>query len=194
MVPNMNLEAALFICFTVVALYGVLRITRSVSPPLSYKKKNLLTGPDHDFFQLLKEALPECHIFPRLAMKDLIQPTGDWRSRKAGAARIARAHIGYAVFDEEMQLISVVELDVRSHRVKKQRSRDKYFATANIPVARFRANSMPSIIAIRKQVFRKLSQRGPHRLGEEQTLAYMKTPVPDMPEAFVVGNIRRANK
>lgn len=177
MFSNLYLKA-MFVCFLAVALYALLHCTRS-SPPVSYKKKKLMTAPDQDFFRMLKEALPECHIFPRLALADLIQPIGSWRNRQAGKARIEKAHIGYAIFDDRMELISVVELDKRSHHRSRQRARDKHLTAVGIPVVRFRSDSMPSVLGIRNKVFGKRPQRVRYSSPIGQEIPYTKPSSPD---------------
>lgn len=119
---------------------------------LRYRKKTLLTGSELEFFLCLKRALPECVVAPKVAATALIEPVGIGPARQAALARIASHRVGYAIFDDQMQLLVIVELD---HRRRKRTSvaADRYFADAGIRTLRFSAKQLPSDLRIRSAVF-----------------------------------------
>lgn len=120
---------------------------------LRYRKKAMLTGSELEFFHCLRRALPECVVAPQIAATALMEPVGIGRTRQAALALIAPRRVGYAVFDEQMQLLTVVELDHRSRRKRADAAMDQYFADAGIGTLRFSAKQMPSDSHIRSCVF-----------------------------------------
>lgn len=122
-------------------------------PAVHYRKKRLLTGPEQEFFYRLRQALPGCVVCPEIAVSALIEPTGTGLIRKTGYDNIKGKKVGYAVFDEQMQLIVVVELDYRSRPSRKAVARDAYFAEAGIRTVRFQARRLPSEAKIQGSIY-----------------------------------------
>ena len=118
-----------------------------------YRKKRLLTGPEQEFFYRLRQALPGCIVCPQMAVSALIEPTGTGLIRKTGYDNIKGKKVGYAVFDEQMQLLVVVELDYRSRLSRKAVARDACFAEAGIQTVRFQARRLPSEAKIQSSVY-----------------------------------------
>lgn len=121
--------------------------------PARYRKKNVLTGSEREFFYRLRQALPECVICPQVAVSALIEPTGIGSARKAGLDRIKGKRVGYAVFDEEMHLMAIIEVDHRSRTTRKDAARDAYFANAGIRTVRFQAKRLPSEVKIKSSIY-----------------------------------------
>jgi hypothetical protein len=143
-------EITILIAAVVAAVLLWLAINRDKQP--RYRRKSVLTGSDLDFFHRLQSALPECHVFPQVAMSALVDPMGRGRARQAAIESIVAKRVGYAVFDEEMQLLAVVELNHRSRVTRKDAARDEYFASAGIQTIRFQARHLPSEAKIRQSV------------------------------------------
>ncbi|HJV73378.1 MAG TPA: DUF2726 domain-containing protein [Noviherbaspirillum sp.] len=118
-----------------------------------YRKKRLLTGPEQEFFYRLRQALPDCVICPRIAVSALIEPSGTGLIRKSGRDNIKGKKVGYAVFDEQMQLLVVVELDHRSRPSRSAVARDAFFAEAGIRTVRFAARRLPSAAKIHDSIY-----------------------------------------
>jgi hypothetical protein len=117
-----------------------------------YRKRTMLAGSDLEFFYRLQRALPACHIFPQVAMSALIEPIGIGKVRQSAFARIVGKQVGYAVFDEEMKLLAVVELDYRSRLSRRDVCRDAYFSGAGIKTVRFQSKRKPSESRIKASV------------------------------------------
>ncbi|HVL77390.1 MAG TPA: DUF2726 domain-containing protein [Noviherbaspirillum sp.] len=121
--------------------------------PARFRARPILTGSALEFLFRLKRALPECTVCPQVAATSLLEPLGVGRARKAALSRIVGRRVGYAVFDEEMQLIAVIELDHRPRLTRREAECDSYFSEAGVPVLRFRQQQMPSVSKIRSSVF-----------------------------------------
>lgn len=136
--------------------------------PLRFRSKAALTGVEREFFFRLRDALPSCQVCPQLAVSALIEPAGIGAARRRALERIAGQRVGYAVFDVDMRLIAVVELDHRSRTTRRDVARDKYFSSAGIRTVRFRAKCLPSELKIRKHIFAKTEpgSRSYHGRGE----------------------------
>lgn len=131
--------------------------------PLRFRSKAALTGVEREFFFRLRDALPTCQVCPQLAVSALIEPIGIGAARRRALESIAGKRVGYAVFDEDMRLIAVVELDHGSRTVRDDAARDKYFSSAGIHTVRFNAKCLPSALKIRKCIFARAESAGhPH--------------------------------
>src|SRR5688572_23863995 len=95
-----------------ILLLAVMRI--GAVDAIRYRKRQLLAGTDLEFFYRLQRALPNCHIFPQVAISALLEPVGVGKIRQSALARILGKGVGYAVLDEHMKLLAIVELDYRS--------------------------------------------------------------------------------
>lgn len=118
-----------------------------------YRQKTFLVGCELEFFRRLQQALPQCLIFPHVAIPALIEPVGIGNTRKAALALIENRRVGYAVFDQDMWLLAVVELNHRSRRTRGEVARDGYFTSAGIRALRFNAQRLPSEAGIQSAVF-----------------------------------------
>ncbi|HEY0847389.1 MAG TPA: DUF2726 domain-containing protein, partial [Noviherbaspirillum sp.] len=131
--------------FAAIILGGLLyRLVATRVVPARYRRKAILTGGERDFFFRLQEALPECVVCPQVAVSALLEPVGVGKLRQAAVDCIDGKRVGYAVFDRDMQLIAVVELDHRTRTSRRAAARDAYFAGAGIKTVRFQSKRLPS--------------------------------------------------
>ncbi len=133
--------------------------------PARYRTKNLLTGRERDFFYRLRRALPDCLVFARMPLSALIEPTGIGSMRKAAHAAIEGLKVGYAVFDMNMQLVAVVELDHGVRLSRRATVRDAYLAGAGVRVVRFPARRLPSEANIHATIYSRPDLAGKGRPG-----------------------------
>ncbi len=131
--------------------------------PLRFRQKTVLIGSELDFFFCLRQALPGYIVCPQVAVSALIEPTGIGPARQEALARIAGERVGYAVFDEEMRLITVVELNHRSRIKRRDAARDAYFSSAGIATVRFHAKRLPSAAQIQSSILAKTQARNRER-------------------------------
>lgn len=120
--------------------------------PVRFRRKSVLIGGERDFFFCLRQALPTCIVCPQVAVSALIEPAGSGPARRQALMRIAGERVGYAILDEEMRLIAVVELDRRSRIKRRDAAREAYFASAGIKTVRFQAKHLPSATQIQASI------------------------------------------
>ncbi len=121
--------------------------------PARFRARQVVTGGGLEFLFLLRDALPECVVCPQIAATSLLEPLGTGAARKQALSRIVGRRVGYAVFDEEMQLLAVIELDHRPRLTRREAECDGYFLEAGIQTLRFDPRRMPSAAKIRAAVF-----------------------------------------
>jgi hypothetical protein len=158
-------EAVVFALIVGAGLAGWFVLNRD--RPLRFRARQVVTGTGLEFLFRLKRALPECTVCPQIAATSLLEPLGMGVGRKAALSRIVGRRVGYAVFDAEMKLIVVIELDHRPRLTRREAECDRYFADAGIKTLRFHPKRMPSGEKIRASVF-------PRGRGERAA-----SPVPD---------------
>ena len=78
------------------------------------------------------------------AVSALIEPAGSGPARKAALDRIKAEKVGYAVFDEQMELMAVVELDHRVHLLVGVEHDARHPARAGAEDLDIRANFQPA--------------------------------------------------
>ena len=148
------MDMAETILFVTMVFGGLaLWLTLGREQPVRFRRKQVLTGGDLEFFYHLRYALPECLVCPQVAVAALIAPAGMGKMRQAALDGMYRKRVGYAVFDEDMKLVAVVELDHRSRPTRNDVARDAAFATAGIRTIRFHAKRMPSETKIRSCIY-----------------------------------------
>lgn len=121
--------------------------------PVHFRRRPILTGNNLEFFIRLKRALPECSVFPQVAATALLEPMGMGTTRKQALGRIAGRRVGFAVFDEHLQLAVVIELDHRPRLTRREAECESYFSKAGIRTLRFHTRRLPSEEKIRLGVF-----------------------------------------
>ena len=149
-----------------------------------FREKAMLTGPDVEFFRLLRRALPDCIICPRVALSALIEPSGVGMLRQTAHADIVGKRVGYAVFDEDMILLAVIELDYRSRPGRKAVRQDACLASAGIRSLRFQAKRLPSEAKLCSMLFSRSafpSTRRPHFESSDQPAQYIEFKLPKTP-------------
>jgi hypothetical protein len=120
---------------------------------LRYRRKTMLAGCELEFFHRLQQALPECVIAPQVGLGALMEPIGIGRTRQTALALIAFRRVGYAVFDEQMELLTVIELDHHARPRRTEVKIERYLAGVGIRTVRFSAKHPPSETRIRNRVF-----------------------------------------
>lgn len=158
--------------------------------PFRFREKPVLTGGELEFFFHLRDALPECMICPQVAVSVLIEPAGAGPLRQKALACISGKRVGYAVFDEDMQLLTVVEYDHHGRRKRSDVLRDAWFASAGVRTIRFHAKHLPSAAAIKSRIFaraetKSISHYIDYRLNKEVERKSRKTGWPNTVNAHL---------
>ena len=120
----------------------------------AYQSRALMTENEAEFFGRLIVELPDCYVFPQVALSALIQAaTTDKKRAYSDHLRIAQQRVDYVVCDRGCQIIAVVELDDRTHPHAKDAVRDGRLLQAGIRTVRFQSRSKPTAEVIRAEVF-----------------------------------------
>lgn len=151
-------EAIVFALIISVGLAGWFAVNRD--RPVRFRARQVVTGTGLEFYFRLKRALPECTVCPQVAATSLLEPLGMGTRRKAALHRIVGRRVGYAVFDTDMQLIVVIELDHRPRLTRREAECERYFNEAGIRTFRFHPKRMPSDEKIRASVFPRARREG----------------------------------
>ena len=127
--------------------------------PVRYRKKAMLTGADRELFHRLREALPECHICPQVGLSALIEPTGMGKIRKAAIDMVRGKRVGHAVFDEDMNLLVVVEFVHKKRGSRVDVAVKSALSSAGIRVLRVEPKHLPSAAGIRSRVYQRTATK-----------------------------------
>jgi hypothetical protein len=170
------METFVFLTIILAGLLG--RFAMAQMTPARYRKKTVLTGGERDLYFRLRHALPECHVCPQVAASALLEPAGMGKVRQRAMSALGGKRVGYAVFDQDMNLLAVVELAHRSRPTRLELAREKCFASADIRTVRFHAKRLPSENKIRASIFERGSAMPArrHSLDAGGELEFRKSP------------------
>lgn len=119
--------------------------------------REVMTPNETEFFSRLKLALPDFEVIPQVAMSALLdvalpaQHPDYWPIRKA----FSQKTVDYVVCHKgTMQVITVVELDDRTHDSKqaKDAARDAMLLNAGVKTIRWDSRAKPNTTEIRREV------------------------------------------
>ncbi len=156
---NVSLKITLIIA-AVFVIGGVIVVIQELffgAPRYRYQAQDILTPNELEFFGRLRRAAPELYFFPQVAMSALVSPVpSESKHRMAAFRRISQKRVDYAVFTEDMLLVCIVELDDKTHDLKKDAIRDEIFETAGIHTVRWHSRNKPDEDEIREQLHKLL--------------------------------------
>lgn len=116
------------------------------------RKKKLLTDNENEFMRRLEQALPEFHVMAQVSMGALMDPSPQYEHLRF---KYASKIVDYVVCHKDSkEVIALIELDDRTHDVKKDadQARDMLTASAGYKTLRWDSRRKPSVPQIRKQV------------------------------------------
>ncbi len=149
---KINLAMVVVVVAVFVILAALARLTANGRTG-SYKRRNLLTDNELEFFDRLVKALPAHYIFPQVAMSALLEASsGDKKIAHSDRLRIAQQRVDYVICDSRCKVVAVVELDDRTHSRTKDNVRDSRLEKAGIRTVRFQSRNKPTIDLIRTSV------------------------------------------
>jgi len=115
----------------------------------NYRAKRIMSSNEMEFFQRLLRANPDGYVFPQVAFSALLEPSS--RNKWAAFKYIAQKRVDYAIYNNKLELLCIVELDDRTHNPKKDAQRDAAFASAGIVTLRWQSTNKPDEHEIRTQ-------------------------------------------
>ena len=105
---------------------------------LHYRKKYLLTKNEYSFFQMIKPVVQKkhLHILCKIRLADLIEPlpNSDRSEWFSDFNKIKSKHIDFALADDNMHIILLIELEDRSHEKTERIERDDFVSSVLIQV------------------------------------------------------------
>lgn len=124
-----------------------------------YRQTPIMTNNELEFFGRLQRALPECYVFPQIAMSALITPLTKGRRWQTDFMRISQKRVDWALYAKAgLRLVAIIELDDATHDKDKDAARDKLTGSAGIRTLRFESRSKPHENEIRRICLRLLSK------------------------------------
>jgi len=125
-----------------------------------YKKKELLTDNEREFFLRLQRALAGYVICPQVSMGAILQPNVSRKDNKRYfqiLGTFSQKIIDYVICDPKtLQVLAIVELDDRSHSIEKDKKRDQMLESAGYKLMRWQSKKKPTEEEIRTEFIQLL--------------------------------------
>ena len=143
--------ALLFLTCVVLAL---LLAARRKKPVFRVAKRAFLTDNEKEFLLRLEEAFPEHRVMAQVSMGALMAPDvrGGGSEYLSIRSRFAQKVVDYVVLDDALEVVALVELDDRTHRLEKDAVRDAMTAAAGYVTLRYRSREKPPPKTIRAEL------------------------------------------
>lgn len=115
--------------------------TNNTTKIYPYKKRNILTNTEYNFYKTLKEECDKQNfiICPKVRMEDFLEVTTR-NERFKYRGYIKSRHIDFIICNQEMKMLCGIELDDYSHYNRKAQKNDKFkndvFKSIDIPLYR----------------------------------------------------------
>jgi len=151
--PFLPSGPGLWIAGGLLVVSGILALLHVAQRP-RFKPHPLMTRNEREFYTRLLAAFPECQIWPQVPVLALLQPDARENSRAfwRGFRMISNARVDWVIV-KDLEVLAIIELDDRTHNVRKDAKRDQIFASCGYRVVRFNAKQRPAPEQIRKTVF-----------------------------------------
>lgn len=121
-----------------------------------YEEKPVLNKGESVLFGRLCRALPNCYIFPHVALSHLMEPSeGDYRRNPEPYDRLARLHVDYVVCDGDLEPVCVIIMEAdaaHASAAENNALRDRCLNSASIKVIRWNASNKPSVEQISRAI------------------------------------------
>lgn len=128
---------------------------------LPYRQAPVMSRYELEMFERIKTALPECEIFPQVPLASFIRIDAQRAGKRLATNsyrwqnRIGQQRVDFlACLRRDMSTVAAIELDDPSHeKAEAQRrdaKKDKSLSDANVPLIRWRVESMPDAEEIRR--------------------------------------------
>ena len=136
--------------------------TKKRAPEGKYKRREIMTDNEMEFFGRLVAALPDHYIFPQVAMPALLAPASNDRKRAYGERQsIAQQRTDYVICNRRCEVVAVVELDDKTHSQARDEVRDGRLAQGGYRTVRFQSRQKPPAAAIRAAILPRVAPAAP---------------------------------
>lgn len=144
------------------ALFGLFLLVlwwwRRPPSPVGFRvvRRALLTDNEIDFLERLEAAFPEYRVFCQVSMGALMAPDvpGGSPDFLAIRGRFAQKVVDFVLLDGALEVVALVELDDRTHRVERDAERDAMTASAGYVTLRYQSRAKPEPAALRDELRR----------------------------------------
>lgn len=123
-----------------------------ISKPWPYRKVPLMTAVEKKFYWLLKDALPDYHIFSQVQLSQVIRPPKG-RDEFKWLNKIWCMSLDYVILDQQLETLAVIELDDKTHLLKRRQEadqkKDKALKAAKVRMIRVKVSQLPTKQEIR---------------------------------------------
>ncbi len=136
-------------------LWLTLRLRRR-PPAFRVVRRAFLTPNEQDFLVRLEEAFPEYRVMAQVSMGALMNPAvkGGTPGYLSIRARFAQKVVDFVLLDGSLEVVALVELDDRTHRVDRDATRDAMTAAAGYVTLRYQSRDKPQPPQIREDLKR----------------------------------------
>jgi hypothetical protein len=136
-------------------LWLALRLRRRPAP-FRVVRREFLTRNEQDFLERLEEAFPEYRVMAQVSMGALMNPAvkGGTPGYLSIRSRFAQKVVDFVLLDGSFEVVALVELDDRTHRVDKDATRDAMTAAAGYVTLRYQSRDKPGPHQIRDDLTR----------------------------------------
>ena len=132
-----------------------LRLRRRPTP-FRVVRRAFLTPNEQDFLVRLEEAFPDYRVMAQVSMGALMNPAvkGGTPGYLSIRARYAQKVVDFVLLDGACEVVALVELDDRTHRVEKDATRDAMTAAAGYVTLRYQSRDKPRPDQLREDLKR----------------------------------------
>lgn len=146
---------AIFVILVVGILGRAKGARRQPEMDFAYRGTNPLTEAEQVLYFKIREAVPECIILAQVALPALVRVQSD-KNYKAAFNRIASKYVDFVVCLPDFTVVTVIELDDKSHtrpdRVRADTTKENALRLAGHPLLRFKVQSMPTVEQLRQAI------------------------------------------
>jgi hypothetical protein len=148
---NKPIVLILLTAFIVAVIFAIAKLKIAGRAP-AYQVIPIMTANEIEFFGRLCRALPDYHVFPQVAMAALIRPSNTSKNNRGAFWKISQKHVDFTIFNKDMKLVCIIELDDRMHLAAKDKERDAITESAGIRTLRWQSKTKPSEEVIRSAI------------------------------------------
>lgn len=123
-----------------------------------YIPKPLLTPNEKEFFGRLRKAVPEYAIQSQVCMGALMEGRHSSGKHLRTRAKFSQKIVDYALLDDKLNVILLIELDDRTHNPEKDAARDAMTNEAGYRTLRIESRAKPTVPVLRALILKAIRQ------------------------------------
>lgn len=116
-------------------------------------KREFMSAPEQKLYQLLKQALPEHHVFAQVAFSQIFLATGgDRRENNSKFGHAKQKVADFVVCAKDFKMLAVVELDDSTHTRDRDEAKDSIVKEAGLRMVRWNVKALPIPAEVQKAI------------------------------------------